>query len=243
MADCTITSLKSIGNSFSIVFSFHLLETSLRHLMFFLFFKVTKDHKAIWFIIGFSILTIINFIIDDYIPAKAVALKIFFAVTTFYEYSLFAFFIRENIVNKRVRTIILLVSIAFVIFLVVYFINAKLKKVDSIPIGVESILLLIFSCYFFYEQLNNPELVFIYNDYKFWFITGIMIYISGSFFIYIFANQIPANQLNLYWSFTLIFMGIMNMLFSIGLLILGFKPTQKHHAKSTQQNHHYLDIT
>ena len=69
-----------------------------------------------------------------------------------------------------------------------------------------------------------------------------MIYISGSFFIYIFANQIPKDEFALYWSFTYIFLGIMNILFSIGILILGLQPKQKHHTKP-KANHHYLDIT
>ena len=210
--------------------------------MFFIFYKTTRRHKAIWFIVGFSLLTTINFLIDDYIPPKPLALKLFFAITTFYEYSLFAFFIRNTISNKRVKTIILLISVLFAIFLFIYFTNVRLKRIDSVPIGIESILLLIFSSYFFYEQINSPQLIFIYNDYKFWMITGIMIYISGSFFIYIFANQIPANQFTLYWSFTLIFMGLMNILFCIGLLLVGLQPKQKHHTKA-KANHHYLDIT
>jgi hypothetical protein len=111
-----------------------------------------------------------------------------------------------------------------------------------VPIGVESILILIFSAYFFYEQVNNPSVLFIYNDYKFWIITGMMIYLSGSFFIYLFANLIPKDQVGQYWSFIQIFVSLMNILFSIGLLVAGLQPTQKHHAKP-KPNHHYLDIT
>lgn len=69
-----------------------------------------------------------------------------------------------------------------------------------------------------------------------------MIYISGSFFIHIFANQIPKNEINLYWSFTYIFLGIMNVLCAIGILLVGQKPIQKRQNKP-KANHHYLDIT
>ena len=134
------------------------------------------------------------------------------------------------------------ISLGFAVFLFLYFTLAQFKRLDSLPIGIESILILIFCFYFFYEQINNPNLLFIYNDYKFWVVTGIMIYISGCFFIYIFANQIPQKELRLYWSFTYIFLGIMNTFFSIGILILGLKPKQKHHTKP-KANHHYLDIT
>ena len=116
-------------------------------------------------------------------------------------------------------------------------------KLDSFPIGVESILVLVYSSYFFYEQINNPKQLFIYNEYSFWIATGIMIYLSGTFFIYIFANQIPKNEVALYWSFTYIFLAIMNILFSVGILILGLNPKKKHHTKPKANHHHYLDIT
>jgi hypothetical protein len=70
-----------------------------------------------------------------------------------------------------------------------------------------------------------------------------MIYLSGTFFIYIFANQIPENEVNLYWSFTYIFLAIMNILFSVGILIVGLNPKKKHHTKPKANHHHYLDIT
>ena len=136
----------------------------------------------------------------------------------------------------------MVVSALFFVFLIFFYTKGKLYRIDSVPIGVECILILIFSSYFFYEQINNPNVLFIYNDYKFWIITGIMIYLSGSFFIYIFANQIPEKELNLYWSFTYIFLGIMNVLFSVGILLLGLQPKQKHQPKP-KTNHHYLDIT
>jgi uncharacterized membrane protein YozB (DUF420 family) len=169
-------------------------------------------------------------------------IRLVYGLTTLYEYLLFTFFIGFNIFNKNFRKFILIASTLFISFLIIYYSSANFKRLDSLPIGIESILILIFASYFFYEQISNPQILFIYNDYRFWIITGIMIYISGSFFIYIFANQIPNNELDLYWSFTYIFLGIMNILFSVGIIVLGLKPKQKHHTKP-KANHHYLDIT
>lgn len=205
-----------------------------------MFFQSTRKQKSLWVIICFAILTILTFFFGNYIPRKYI--RLFYGITTLYEYSLFAFFILCNIVSKKFKRLILIGSILFISFLILYYTSASFKRLDSLPIGIESILILIYSSYFFYEQINNPNILFIYNDYKFWVVTGIMIYISGSFFIYIFANQIPEKELDLYWSFTYIFLGIMNILFSIGILILGLKPKQKHHTKP-KANHHYLDIT
>lgn len=190
---------------------------------------------------GFAVLTLLTFSLEPYIN-DPISRKIVTGATTLYEYSFFTYFIWRNIKSKKFKRVIAIASAFFFLFLLFYYTNTKLKRVDSFPIGVESILILIFSFYFFYQEINNPDVLFIYNDYKFWITTGIMIYISGSFFIYIFANQIPKNQLAQYWSFTYLFLGIMNILFSVGILILGLNPKQKHHTKP-KANHHYLDIT
>jgi hypothetical protein len=211
-------------------------------LFFFLFFSITRHQKSLIAIVAFSILTIAAFFIEDYIPKRLTPLKIYFGFTTLYEYSLFTFFIWSNIINRKFKRLIIIASILFICFLIFYYATARFGRLDSVPIGFESILILIYSFYFFYEQINNPNVLFIYNDFRFWITTGIMIYLSGSFFIYIFANQIPDNEFAQYWSFTYLFLGVMNILFSIGILLLGLKPKQKHHTKP-KANHHYLDIT
>ena len=212
-------------------------------ILFLLFYPVTKKQKALWPIIIFSILTIANFFVEDYVPRQTVYQKIFIGFTTFYEYLLFAIFLGNSINNRKFKRVIIASSILFVVFLILYHTNANFKWVDSVPIGFECILILIFSSYYFYEQVNNPNILFIYNDYKFWITTGIMIYLSGSFFIYIFANQLPQSEVNFYWSFTYILSGIMNILFSIGILLVGLKPKKKHQTKLKADHHHYLDIT
>jgi hypothetical protein len=188
----------------------------------------------------FLVFSTLSFFLQEKIPNKLI--KFFYAFTTLFEYSVFTFFISNSIVNRRFKRLIFTLSICFILFAIFYYTTANFKTLDSIPIGIESILVLIFAFYFFYEQINDPTLLFIYNDYRFWFIAGIMIYISGSFFIYIFANQIPRDERSVYLSFTYIFQGIMNVFFAIGILILGLQPKQKHHTKP-KANHHYLDIT
>lgn len=211
-------------------------------ILFLLFYNNIKKEKSIWTIVIYLVLIILTFFFEKYVPKTSVALKIFYGLTTFCEYSLFTYFIWANIQSKTARKVILITSCCFTLFLLLFYTNAKFYYLDSLAIGVESIFVLAYSSYFFYEQVNNPSVLFIYNDYKFWIITGIMIYLSGSFFIYIFANQIPSQQIIQYWNFIYIFSAVMYILFSIGILILGLKPTQKHHAKP-KPNHHYLDIT
>jgi heme/copper-type cytochrome/quinol oxidase subunit 2 len=71
-----------------------------------------------------------------------------------------------------------------------------------------------------------------------------MIYLSGSFFIYLFANQIPLKDLPQYWMFTDIFYILKNVLFLIAILVFALqKPKKNHPTKPKANHHHYLDIT
>lgn len=67
--------------------------------------------------------------------------------------------------------------------------------------------------------MNDPGSLFIYNKYPFWIIAGLMIYLAGCFFIYIFAYQVDQNVLNQYWLLTNVFTIIRNLLVIIAILI------------------------
>ncbi len=79
-------------------------------------------------------------------------------------------------------------------------------------------------------------MLFIYNSVNFWFILGFMIYLAGSFFIYVFANQIDKADLHNYWFITFIFNSIKNVLFSIAFLL----PDAR---KETSTNENLLKIS
>ena len=80
--------------------------------------------------------------------------KIFQIFYTFIEYSFFTFFLWKNIVNKKFRRFIIILSGLFLLFQVLNYFNAPLVRLDSVPIGIETILILIYVLYFFYEFLK-----------------------------------------------------------------------------------------
>lgn len=140
---------------------------------------------------------------------------------TFVEYAAFAFFIFYNIKNVLVKKIILFSIASFLLFVVFYQLNGRIRYIDSVPIGIETILILVFSFYYFYEQMNSIDDSFIYHKYHFWIIVGMMIYLGGSFFIYVFANQVSREEaylLEQYWFLTYVFYIIKSILFIVGIL-------------------------
>jgi hypothetical protein len=94
------------------------------------------------------------------------------------------------------------------------------KGIDSIPIGVETIIILIFSFYYLYERMNDTTTLFIYNTYQFWIVLAIVLYLAGSFFIYIFASYLRNNdEISKYWIITNIFSILKNIFFAIAVYI------------------------
>jgi hypothetical protein len=105
----------------------------------------------------------------------------------------------------------------FTLFAVFYYLFSCHKIFDSIPIGIEALLIIFFSFYYIYEKINDLESSFIYNIYSFWVALGFMVYLSGSFFIYLFAAQ--TKEVIKYWFITDILLVIKDIFFAIAIIV------------------------
>lgn len=185
--------------------------------LFLVFYKRTKKESGLWVLGGYFIADIgLNYAIIHAAPTQ---ISILYTLYTLVEYSFFAWFLWLQVKNKILKKGILLSIIAFAVFSFAYLSYAKYTSIDTVQIGVETILILIFSFFYLYEQMNNPTTLFIYNKYAFWIISGIMIYLAGSLFIYIFTYQVDTNVLQQYWLLTNVFTIVRNILVIIAILI------------------------
>ena len=149
--------------------------------------------------------------------------KYFHSFITLFEYNFICLFFYLCIKNKYVKKAIIFSSVAFSLFLAIYTYSIKPARIDSIPIGIETILVLVTSFYYLYEQINNSEILFIYNEYSFWIVSGIMLYLAGSFFIFIYANEIPIESIGQYWMFINVFYILRNIFFIIGIVVFALQ--------------------
>lgn len=141
------------------------------------------------------------------------------AVTyTLLEYSFFAGIILYHIKNIKIRKIILLFSLIFLLFQIFYFSNSKPQMIDSIPIGVESIFIFLFSFFYFQQYLKYNISRYVYEYPSFWLTIGILIYLGSSFFFNILANHVTEDQFNNYWHLTYIPEIIKNIIFAMVIL-------------------------
>jgi hypothetical protein len=141
----------------------------------------------------------------------------FFAAFTFFEYLFFTYFLYLEIKSKTFKRILAYTSCLFILFLLFYNLNAEVRGIDSVPIGIETILIMLFSFRYLYEQMNDTTTLFVYSKPSFWIILGFLIYLSGSFFIYIFANQ--SREAIKFWYLTNVFSILKTVLFSIAILL------------------------
>ncbi len=65
---------------------------------------------------------------------------------------------------------------------------------NKTPSSFQSLLLLVLSILFYYEQIKKPEALFIYALPEFWYVTGVFLHASGTFFIFIFAKLWLADK-------------------------------------------------
>jgi hypothetical protein len=165
-------------------------------------------------------------LLDQLVSLKGIR-RIFYGFITLFEFSLFSYFFYLNIKRPFFRQLIIAFGILFFVFISFYTHFAPFVRIDSIPIGIETILILLYSFYFLYEEMNNTNVLFLYNKYQFWIVIGFMIYLAGCFFMYIFANQLPQEMVEQYWFIIDIFLILKNLLFSIAILVFALSRNEK----------------
>lgn len=219
---------KTIENLFNYLASY---SAFLPILFFLLHFKKSRSNKALWVIILYSIyiyLTDLGLLYLDHIQSRVFLYSSF----TFFEYLFFVCALFIFIKNKIFKKIIIAISILFTAFIIIYNLSTKIQGIDSIPIGVEAILILVFSFYYLYEQMKDTESLFIYSRSSFWIVLAMVLYLAGSFFIYIYASQLPDDAVARYWIFTNVFSILKNIFFTIAIII-----NSKHSVKKRSVNY------
>lgn len=166
----------------------------------------------------------------------------FVSFTTLAEYTLLIWFIWLNIKNPTIKKLALFISVMFIIFIIIYSATVPIKTIDNVPIGVETILILSFSFYFLYEKMNDPNIVLIYNDYRFWIVLGMIIYLAGSFFIYIFSDQLQRKDFEKYLMLPYVFYTMKNILFAVGIF-LHARQIPKTNNSPLKKTVPFLDVT
>lgn len=118
----------------------------------------------------------------------------FFNVFTIVEYTLLTYYIYRLIKNSVFKKVILVLSVAFYLLSIVLFLGSKEDTIDSIMASSEFILLIVFSIYYLFEQMRKPDHIFFYAIPEFWIIVAILLYFSGTFFLFTYAQSLIEDK-------------------------------------------------
>lgn len=131
-------------------------------------------------------------------------------------------------------------SSLFATFLIFFYYAVKIKRLDSVPIGIESIILMVFIVGYFYFQFKNISAQNIYDTYSFWIVLGILIYIGFTFFFNILANNLNNEHFAKYYYYSYLGDILKNIFFSVAIIYIA-KNSLKNESKNNSSLP-YLDM-
>lgn len=145
--------------------------------------------------------------------------SIVLSIFTVIEFLFFAYILFLTLKRNIFKVLISILAPLFIIFSTYLFIKAPPASIDAIPITVENILLIIICLCYFFEEINKPNTTFIYSSYTFWIVVGILIYSTGTFFLFMQANKLSEAEWEKYIPINHVFTSIKNIFFSVAIII------------------------
>lgn len=104
------------------------------------------------------------------------------------EFLLLSFFFYNFLGYDLHKKLMLIISVVFFLVWGYYTIKSPVNLFDSVVNGIESIIIIVFSLLYFYEQLRYPKSIFIYMQPAFWGVAGFFIFACGTFFVFIYRQ-------------------------------------------------------
>ena len=156
-------------------------------------------------------------------PSLSNTLFSLFTIVEFCCFSLFFYF--TLLPHPRLRKAILVFIVLFSVFCVLNLLLGfnRNDNLDTIPVTFQAIFIMSLCVIYFFEQIRNPNSLFIYSTSEFWVVTGILVYLAGTFFIFIYSANLTQEELNRYWPINYIFNALKNILFGLAIYIHGRK--------------------
>ncbi|MDQ6761342.1 MAG: hypothetical protein M3015_01800 [Bacteroidota bacterium] len=202
-------------------------------LVFFLLFKRNSKEKSLRAIFYYILYCILNEFAGYYFHLIHVETPYFlYSIFTVLEFSFFCLFYYYVSSGYKIKKLIFPIWIFFIIIAIIdfFFIN-KMGGFDSFTSGLQSLLIIGMCIYYLFQQIKGSTNLQVYSTSNFWIIITFLIYLSGTFFLYIFTETMIHDKhfQNQYIYINSSFNIIKNILLSIAMLMKSdeVKPQQK----------------
>jgi len=171
---------------------------------------------------------------------------ILFALFTVIEFTFFCGYYYYAIQTRIIKIILPIILGIFVIFAFIdFFLINQMNNFDSFTAGLESIIIILLCIYYLVVQIKGSNSLFVYSSSNFWIIITFLIYLSGTFFLYIMTENMARSKSfqHQYVVINSVFNVLKNILLSIAMLMKS-TPTniQKPKVKGWEDDLHTLKL-
>lgn len=195
--------------------------------MFFLFSKRNKE-RTLWVIFFYVLYCNLNELVTYYLFRNHINIDIDFillALFTVIEFTFFCIYYYYALQTRFIRKALPIIFGMFLIFAFIdFFLINRMNNFDSFTTGIESIIIILLCIYYLAVQIKGNNSLFVYSTSNFWIIITFLIYLSGTFFLYILTENMMKSQSfrHQYVVINSVFNILKNILLSIAMLM---KPT------------------
>ena len=165
-------------------------------MVFFLLFKFHSKEKSLRVIFLYAVYCSVNEFLTIYFHVNHPEnIFILFSIFTILEFSFFCLFYFYITQDKKIKNLILPIWLLFLLFDGIdFFVINKMHDFDSISSGVETILIILMCIYYLVVQIKGSNNLLVYSTTSFWIIITFLIYLCGTFFLYIMAENMINNK-------------------------------------------------
>lgn len=155
----------------------------------------------------------VNFRVYSTIFLSNIALLIDSVIVLF----IFYYILRRIVLLKYLTLVLLFFSVAF--WFNINIIKGEIHLFNGFLIGSVAIPIIICSMSYYYIQINKLENLFIYKQPSFWIVSGILIYKSATFFLFLYTNNLEQSEKAKFYVINSIFYIIQNIFFTISFTL------------------------
>ncbi len=185
-------------------------------IIFFLCFAKRNKDEGLWVIFVYCLISFSAEIGSIAFQQKIDKFYVFAAVTIC-EYTLFSLFLYAAIKAKTFKFVLILGSLVFYAMAIINLIDKKSSTFDSLSASGEAILIIVYSILYLYEQIQDPEVIYLFYTKQFWIVVAFFLYFSSTLFLFVFAAALTNQEHKNYWFINDIFNILKNIFFCVSL--------------------------
>lgn len=155
----------------------------------------TKEGKAFFFYsLVYGIFIILLLFFRYYLVSGVKASSILKRAVLIFELPLLCNYFYNVLVNKKVKYFFVFAVIFFTFFSLYDYYTSTERQNNFFPLAIECLFFILIIIYYFYEKIQFSLLTPIYLSMNFWVSTGLLLYFSGNFFLFLYSKTAEKND-------------------------------------------------